>query len=217
MDLEMDPDLDLTPTWSKVRHIWDCSQRWSGLSKSTTQIWIWRWIQIQSWPPTWSKVRHIWDCSQRWSGLSKSTTQIWIWRWIQIWTWPPHDLRWDIYGTAARDGVDSQKLQPKYGSGDGSRSIVDPPHDLRWDIYGTAARDGVDSQKLQLKYGSGDGSRSGVDPHTLTLSKVKHRWDWNQRWSGPYSIPIYLYSANWVLYHIKVCLPSTELYKVIFA
>ena len=123
----MDPDLDLTPTWSKVRHIWDCSQRWSGPSRIAIKIWILRWIQIQSWPPTWSKVRHRWDCSQRWSGLSKSTTQIWIWRWIQIWTWPPHDLRWDIYGTAARDGVDSQKLQHKYGSGDGSRSGVDPP------------------------------------------------------------------------------------------
>ena len=31
-----------------------------------------------------------------------------------------------IDGTAARDGVDSQKLQPKYGSGDGSRSGLDP-------------------------------------------------------------------------------------------
>ena len=27
---------------------------------------------------------------------------------------------------------------------------------------------------------------------------------------------MFLYSANWVLYHIKVCLPSTALYRVIF-
>ena len=126
MDLEMDPDTELTSTWSKVRHIWDCSQGWSGLSKITTQIWIWRWIPDLDLTPTWSKVRHKWDCSQRWRGLSKITTQIWIWRWIQIQSWPPHDLRWDIDGTAARDGVDPQKLQLKYGSGDGSRSGLDP-------------------------------------------------------------------------------------------
>ena len=120
MDLEMDPDPELTPTWSKVRHKWDCSQRWSGLSKITTQIWIWRWIQI--------------------------------------WTWPPHDLRWDIYGTAARDGVDSQILQHKYGSGDGSRSGVDPP----------------------------------------TWSKVRHRWDCSQRWSGLSKITTQIWILRWI-------------------
>ena len=68
LDLELDPNSQLTPsTWSKVRHRWDWTQRWSGPSKGTTQIWIQSWIQIWSWPPTWSKVRHRWDWSQRWS------------------------------------------------------------------------------------------------------------------------------------------------------
>ena len=38
---------------------------------------------------------------------------------------PTHDLRCDTDGTAARDGVDPQKLQPKYGCGAGSRSGLD--------------------------------------------------------------------------------------------
>ena len=31
----------------------------------------------------------------------------------------PDHLRWDIYENGARDGVDPQKIQQKYGSGDG--------------------------------------------------------------------------------------------------
>ena len=76
----------------------------------------------------------------------------------------PHDVRWDIDGTGARDGVDPQKVQHKYGSGAGSRPRVDPLYDLSWDIDGTGARDGMDLQKVQHKYGSGAGSRPRVDP-----------------------------------------------------
>ena len=32
----------------------------------------------------------------------------------------PYHLRWDIYGTGARDGVDPQKVEREYESGDGS-------------------------------------------------------------------------------------------------
>ena len=31
----------------------------------------------------------------------------------------PHHLRWDLYGSEARDGVDPQKVQHKYWSRDG--------------------------------------------------------------------------------------------------
>ena len=168
MDLEMDPDLELTPpTWSNMRHRWDCSQRWSGLSKIATQILIWRWIQIWTWPP--HDLRWAIDGTAARDGVDPQKLQLKYGSGdgSRFLTWPPHDLRWDIYGTAARDGVDPQELQLKYGSWDGSRSRVDPPHDLRWDIDGTAARDGVDSQKLQPKYGSGDGSRSGLDLHMI--------------------------------------------------
>ena len=40
-------------------------------------------------------------------------------------------LKWDIYGTGTRDGVDPQKVDHEYesrdGSGDGSGDGVDPP------------------------------------------------------------------------------------------
>ena len=37
---------------------------------------------------------------------------------------PSHHLMWDIYGTGARGGVDPQKVQNKYGSGNWSRDRV---------------------------------------------------------------------------------------------
>ena len=37
----------------------------------------------------------------------------------------PHHLRWDIYGTGVRDGVDPQKVQHKSRSRDGSGDGVD--------------------------------------------------------------------------------------------
>ena len=47
----------------------------------------------------------------------------------------PHYLRWDIDGTRARDGVDPQNVQHKYGSGAGSVSGVDTPKN--WPHFGT--------------------------------------------------------------------------------
>ena len=38
-----------------------------------------------------------------------------------------HHLRWDIYGTGVRDGVDIQKVQHKYRSRGGSGDGVDNP------------------------------------------------------------------------------------------
>ena len=138
--------VDPPHTCSKVRHRWDWSQRWSGPPKGTTQIGIWIW----SWPPKHDLMWDRWDWSWRWSGPSKGMAQIWIQSWI--WSWPPHThvLGWDIDGTEARDGVDPEKVQHKYGSKAESRSRVDPHMQyLRWDIDGTGARDEVDLQKVQ--------------------------------------------------------------------
>ena len=38
-----------------------------------------------------------------------------------------HHLRWDIYGTGVRGGVDPEKIQHKYGSQDGFSGGVDLP------------------------------------------------------------------------------------------
>ena len=70
------------------------------------------------------------------------------------------------------------------------------PHDLRCDIDGTAARDGVDPQKWQPKYGCGAGSRSGF--HYPTSSKVRHRWDCTQTWSGPSNITTQIWMWSWI-------------------
>ena len=70
----------------------------------------------------------------------------------------PLHLSWDIYGTGARDGVDSHKVQLQ--------------HDLRWDIDETSVGDGVNPQKIQHKYGS----RDGVDPSKIDLTLVLIWW-----------------------------------------
>ena len=44
----------------------------------------------------------------------------------------PNHLRWEIYGTGDRDGVDLQKVQHKYGDGDG----VDTPA-KNWPQFGS--------------------------------------------------------------------------------
>ena len=44
--------MELSPPSSKVRHIWDWSQRWSGPSKGRCLISIWRWSWApKHWPP----------------------------------------------------------------------------------------------------------------------------------------------------------------------
>ena len=105
MNLESDPDLELTHTHNELR--WDI--RCTGVrarvhckfrSKSTAQTWIWSWIRIQSWhPPNSARIRHRWDQTQ---------------------TGPLNS---------------GQKVQPKYGSGAASLCGDDHPHhyQLRWD------------------------------------------------------------------------------------
>ena len=48
---------------------------------------------------------------------------------------PPHDLRWELDWTGAGEGVDLEKVQPKYVSGARCKSGVDPPKN--WPQFGT--------------------------------------------------------------------------------
>ena len=86
MDLDKDPELTPTSTWSKVRHRLDWSQRWSGpyvkVKKLQPKYGSGYGSRVD---PHWAKVRHRWD---------------WSWR-------------------ESASLIKVKKLQPKYGSRSG--------------------------------------------------------------------------------------------------